>query len=155
MKFRIIVFLVSLIGFGAYNYFTSARRDSSGDIVSEGQIDSFSIQQGDCFNNTGATELTSLPAVPCADPHDNEVYAVFDIEMPTYESEDATFALAVEACLGRFDSFVGKAYEESQLDVLTLYPTVESWGDGDREIVCAVYDVNGEKLVGSAAGLGL
>lgn len=124
MKLKIIVFIVSLLGFGAYDYFTNARRDSSGDIVSEGQVDSFALKPGDCFDDTDFTNLTTLPAVPCADPHDNEVYAVFDISLPSYESEDVTFGLAVEACAERFDTFVGKTYEDSQLDILALYPTL-------------------------------
>lgn len=155
MKFRLVIFIISLIGFGVYNHFTSARRDGSGDIVSEGQIGSFEIKQGDCFNNTDFSNLTTLPAVPCAEPHDNEVYAVFDIPLPTYESDDETFRLAVEACTKRFDNFVGRTYEDSKLDILTLYPTLATWEEGDRGIVCAVFDVDGEKLMGTAEGLGI
>lgn len=155
MKPRLILFAIVLIVSGAYGYFTSAKRGDNGEIVSEGQINSFALKPGDCFDDTDSTNITSLPAVPCAEPHDNEVYAVFDVSLPTYESEEATFGLAVEACVDRFDSFVGKSYEESKLDILTLYPTLGSWQEGDREIVCAVYDIDGEKLVGSAEGIGL
>ena len=155
MKLRLIVFIISLIGFSAYNYFTNARRDGSGDIVSEGEIDSFAIKEGDCFDSTDFTNLTTLPAVPCPDPPDYEVYAVFDIPLPTYESEDVTFGMALDACAERFGRFVGTAYEDSKLDILALYPTFASWQEGDREVACAVYDVDGEKLVGTAEGLGI
>ena len=36
---------------------------------------------------------------------------------------------------------------------MTLYPTPQSWKQGnDREVVCAVYDMEANKLVGSAKG---
>jgi hypothetical protein len=36
-----------------------------------------------------------------------------------------------------------------------MYPSVESWKQDDREVVCAVFDMNANQLVGSAAGRGL
>jgi len=36
-----------------------------------------------------------------------------------------------------------------------MYPTSESWQQDDREVVCAVYDMDANKLVGTAAGRGL
>jgi hypothetical protein len=64
------------------------------------------------------------------------------------------FEYALEQCLDRFTGFVGIAYEVSELDILTLYPTQESWRQNDREVVCAVYDMNNTQLVGSARDLG-
>ena len=79
-------FLVyALIGLGviAYNVATEADRDGSGAIIDGGSVDAFTIRMGDCFDNTRslasdeAGEVSSLPGVPCSEPHDNEVYAVF------------------------------------------------------------------------------
>jgi hypothetical protein len=58
--------------------------------------------------------------------------------------------------LERFEAFVGKDYESSALDVASLYPSRESWtNQNDREVICAVYDVDANKLTGSVKGLGL
>ena len=52
-----------------------------------GNVDAFQMRVGDCFDDTAelgmdeAGEVSSLPGVPCADPHDNEVFAVFDVEV--------------------------------------------------------------------------
>jgi hypothetical protein len=54
--------------------------------------------------------------------------------------------------LERFEAFVGKDYESSALDVASLYPSRER---NDREVICAVYDVDANKLTGSVKGLGL
>lgn len=50
---------------------------------------------------------------------------------------------------GNVDAFVGRDYESSSLDIMTLFPTIESWAQNDREVICAVYDMNATKLVGS------
>jgi hypothetical protein len=151
----------AVIALGAYGYtsMTSADRDGSGAIVSGGSLGAFSIRVGDCFDDTsasfaeGVTEVTSLPAVPCNEPHDNEVFAVFDIQQSSFPQGDAMESIAYDTCLDRFESFVGRDYETSALDVLSLYPTEASWTQqGDREVVCAVYDMEANKLEGSAKG---
>jgi hypothetical protein len=58
---------------------------------------------------------------------------------------------AFEQCLDRFAGFVGVDYESSTLDITALYPSSQSWStQNDREVVCAVFEMNGEKLKGSA-----
>ena len=89
--------------------------------------------------------------MPCSEPHDNEVYAVFDLSQSEFPEGDAMSQFAFDACRNRFNSFVGLDYESSTLDILTLYPTRESWElQGDREVVCAVFEMNSKKLTGSA-----
>lgn len=155
-------------GFGAavaagaflVNSFMQADRDDSGAIVSEGSVGAFQMRVGDCFDdgNVFASEdnqVDSVPGVPCSKPHDNEVYAIFDVTMTSFPG-DSMGDLAHEACLERFEAFVGKDYESSSLDVASLYPTEESWNhQNDREVICAVYDVDANKLTGSVKGLRL
>lgn len=51
--------------------------------------------------------------------------------------------------------YVGRDYETSALDVVTMYPSPEGWDQNDREVVCALYDMSGAKLVGSVKGRGI
>jgi hypothetical protein len=147
-------YAVVVIGYLAYGAITEADRDESGAIVGEGSIDAFNMRVGDCFDNSYAIndEVSDLPGVPCSEPHDYETYAVFDISMDSYPTEDAMAELAYDSCLERFDSFVGLEYESSVLEIITMYPTNESWRQDDREVVCALYDMNEEKLIGSTRG---
>ena len=134
--------------------FMQADRDASGAIVDAGRVDAFQMQVGDCYNDStlDGEEVDSVPGVPCSDPHDNEVYALFDITDSSFPG-DAIADMAHAGCLERFESFVGKDYESSSLDITTLYPSRESWqGQNDREVVCAVYDVELAKLTGSVKG---
>lgn len=145
---------------GAYlvNTYMAADRDSTGAIVAAGSVDAFQMRVGDCFDD-GSTfsseEVDSVPGVPCSQPHDNEVYAVFDVSATTFPG-DKMADVAHEGCLERFEAFVGKDYESSSLDIASIYPTSDSWhGHNDREVVCAVYDVEAKKLTGTVKGLRL
>ena len=135
-----------------------ADRDDTGAIVAEGSVDAFNMRVGDCFDDGSAfddNEVNSVPGVPCAQPHDNEVYALFDVTETSFPG-DAIAEIAHEGCLARFEGFVGKDYESSSLDIATLYPSRESWQQqNDREVVCVVYDLAANKLTGSVKGLRL
>jgi hypothetical protein len=150
------------IAAGAFLVYSTmpADRDSSGAIVAEGSLDAFQMRVGDCFDDGSAfaeenAEVGDVPGVPCSKPHDNEVYAVFDVSVATFPGEQMA-DMAHEGCLERFESFVGRDYESSSLDIATLYPSRESWNEqNDREVVCAVYDIELAKLTGSVKGRSL
>lgn len=154
---KFLVYAAIGLGFVSYNVFTQADRDASGAIVSGGSVDAFTIRLGDCFNNTASFgadesgEVSSLPGVPCTEPHDNEVFAVFDVDFEAFPGDDVMSERAFQGCLARFEGFVGTVYEDSTLDITAMYPSSESWSiQNDREVVCAVYDMNEGKLTGSA-----
>ncbi len=153
---KVAAYVVAALGFGIYGAVTDADRDDSGAIVEAGTLDAFQVRLGDCFDDpdTYSEEFSSLPGVPSSEPHDNEAYAVFDLTLesyPEYEIAD----ISESSCIDRFESYVGRDYETSALDVVTMYPTKESWAQNDREVVCALYDMSGEKLVGSVRGSGI
>ena len=153
------LYIVIAVGVAAYNLVTQADRDDSGAIVDAGNIDAFAVKTGDCFDDPtsdASGEVSSLRGVPCSEPHDNEAFAVFDVDVASFPGDDEIADLAFDACLERFEPFVGRDYESSSLDVYALYPTQDSWNHhNDREVVCAVFDMEANKLTGSVAGLSL
>lgn len=150
------VYLMAVVGFGIYGAATSVDRDSSGAIVAEGNIGAFNVRVGDCFNDVGFDdEVSSVPGVPCSDPHDNEAYAVFDVSVPSYPEGEGMSELAYESCMDRFAAYVGKDYESSSLEITTMFPSQQSWRENDREVICAVYDMNAQKLTGTTRGSAL
>ena len=150
-------YAVVVMGYLAYGAVTNADRDDGGTIVGGGTIDALHLRVGDCFDESSSfgEGISDVPGVPCAQPHDYETYAVFDVSFDSFPSEESLGAIAYDSCLERFDSFVGLEYADSVLQVITLNPTAESWKQGDREIVCALYDMNNEKLIGSTQGSGI
>ncbi len=118
----------------------------------------FSLEVGDCFNdpNTTALQVAEVDAVPCAEPHDNEVYAVADHpagDDDPYPGVRALDTYGWDYCLGEFAGYVGISYEDSRLEVSYLQPSTDSWeDDDDREIVCFLYDFDLRRLRGSMQG---
>jgi hypothetical protein len=61
--------------------------------------------------------------------------------------------IGADRCLEEFEAYVGIPYEDSVLEFdAYLYPTAETWGAGDREIVCAAYNLDLTPLTGSVKG---
>lgn len=151
------IYIAVALGFFIYGATSEVDRDGSGAIIGEGNVNAFQVRVGDCFDDSRSfsDEISSLPGVPCSEPHDNEAYAVIDLTIATYPEGEGMETLAFESCMERFNSFVGQEYDSSSLDILTMYPSAESWKQDDREVVCAVYDIDAQKLVGSAKGRAL
>lgn len=116
----------------------------------------FDLAVGDCFDDTtGEEEISDVPVVDCAEPHDNEVFHVFDVADGDFPGEDALVQSAEEGCLPAFESYVGRDYATSRLDIFPITPTATSWSSGDREVICALYDVELVKLEGSMRDSGV
>ncbi len=112
-----------------------------------GEGDVFSLEVGDCMDDFGtADDISSVPIVDCNEKHDAEVYAVEDIPEGSYPGADAVSDAADEICLAAWEDFVGISYEESLLNYAALTPSEDSWGLGDREVVCTIskFDESGE-----------
>ena len=159
---NLVFYAIVIVGAVAYNAVTTADRDNSGAIVESGSLGAFDVRVGDCFDDapadstTGNGQVTSIPGVPCSEPHDNEIFAVFDVEMDEFPGDDEINQQVYDLCMQRFESFVGQNYESSSLEITMMYPSRESWArTNDREAVCAVYDMSLAKLEGSAKGRGL
>ena len=134
-----------------------AERGDSGEIETAGSVDAFKMQVGDCFDDQTAfsDEVSDVPGVPCASPHDNEVFATFDVSENEWPGEDQLNELANEGCLDRFEAAIGATYDESVLMFTTLIPSKGSWGQrADREVVCAAYHMELEKLTGTVLNSG-
>jgi hypothetical protein len=121
-------------------------------VTACGSASVFDLSVGDCFDDpSSGGEISSVDAVDCAEPHDNEVYALYDYDGDSYPGEEAMSAAADEGCESRFEDYVGIPYFDSELFSTHLTPTQESWDRGDREVVCVLYEPE-EKLTGSMEG---
>jgi len=99
------------------------------------------LEAGDCVNGIrGAQEFRRLPTVPCAQPHEAEVFAVFTLAGSAWPGEAAVRAQA-ENCVTRLPGYAPAAAVDDKLDVFSLHPTRESWGQGDRLVTCLAVDL--------------
>jgi len=134
-----------------------AQRDDAGQITEAGAVDAFEVRVGDCFDDTafGAEQISEVPGVPCVDPHDNEVYALFDVQ-GEWPGDERIEELAYTGCHERFESAIGKSYEDSVIDYTVIYPSEGSWNEfDDREVICVGYHMEYDKLTGTIMSSGL
>ena len=133
-----------------------AERAETGEIESAGSVDAFALRVGDCFNDQSGTEVSDVPGVPCSEPHDNEVFAAFDLQMSAWPGDEVASEAADQGCLERFQAAIGATYEESIFEFFHLIPTADSWNiRDDREVLCAAYHIELEKLTQSVIGSGM
>ncbi len=148
--------VAAFAGTGAFD--DNTTRDEAGAIVEAGGLGAFQMQVGDCFNDPEdltAELVASVEGVPCHEPHDNEVFAEFDVSYAVFPGQDEVYDDALWRCLDHFEAYVGNDYESSSLALSALTPSDGSWVEGDREVTCFVYDGMLKKLTGTARGSGL
>jgi hypothetical protein len=120
----------------------------------------FDLAIGDCFDDGdiavgGVEEVGDVPMVECAEPHDNEVYAVVTIDSDVFPGDIAIQSRADEVCHEAFEGFVGLDYQTSTLDFGWLVPTADTWEAGDRVVACFVYRMDLQKVTGTLEGTGI
>lgn len=127
---------------------------TGGDTGTDEGQDVFSIKVGDCLNDADVTgEVSAVPIVDCSEPHDSEAFYAEDLADGDFPGSDEINAQADAMCNQPFIDFVGKSYEESAYDYTWYSPTEQSWGSGDREILCVAYADSLEKMTGSIEGI--
>ncbi len=121
-----------------YSGFTDAERDDSGSIVDSGNLSVFKLKVGDCLSEDfgDQTKVADTTAVPCAEPHFYEVYyssAVSYQDRPSDMPDKAN-----DICDSQFLSHYGIVSEDTDYTFSSLFPTVESWANGDRDVSCLI-----------------
>ena len=122
-------------------------------IACQGNV--FALKVGDCFNGTSTGTVSNVSVVACTAAHDAEVFDVFDYPAPPtgYPGDTAISQVVADRCGPDFATFDGVDITQSSLTVGQLVPSTDSWGSGDRQIICFVKSSTpGHQLTGSAKG---
>jgi len=129
--------------------------------ITVNEVSVFDLEVGDCWTATttdgdSGPLVTTAQVVDCDDPHLAEVIfigqidAEDDAEFPGITGRDNA---AEDLCQPAFVDYVGIPLAASELGLLWLAPTEESWTEsGDRTVTCAVQALDGDPLVGSIEG---
>jgi hypothetical protein len=148
----IVVVVVIAVGIGGFIF--SASRSATGEIDRSGDMTANDLRVGDCFDlkEPDAEEVSDVTAHPCTEAHEYEVFYIGAVAEGAYPGLDALTEFVIDNCEPAFGGYVGTAYLDSQLDFSWLYPSDDSWGDGDRSVQCAVYDPANARLTASLKG---
>ncbi len=118
----------------------------------------FELADGTCFNDPAveSDEISEVPVVDCTEPHDNEVFATFQLPDGEFPGVATMQDSAMDACIERFDDWAGISFIDSALQVYVITPTANSWElKDDREIACVTYREDEATMTGSMAGAGV
>ncbi len=141
--------------------FDNTTRDDDGQITNGGEISIFNVQVGDCLKDGDLANLETQGSVsesvgvPCTEPHKYEVFGEKIVSDLDSFSRVAVISEAEEFCLSSFQSYIGVAYKDSLLEFTYLFPTEDSWANGDKEITCLVESGSNEMLNVSVRNSGL
>ncbi|MEJ1230986.1 MAG: septum formation family protein [Galbitalea sp.] len=118
------------------------------------------LQVGDCIDDTlsAAVGTMAVPSiVSCQTPHKAEIVFVGMTDRAPdtqgYPGDAWLSSHVQELCELPFQSYVGTPVATSSLGREVFFPSEETWTDGDRSVVCAVYDP-AQQTIGSLAGSG-
>jgi hypothetical protein len=88
--------------------------------------------------------------VSCDQPHDAEVYFRYEFTSGPYPGDELVTDELKSVCRDEFEGYVGADFETSALNFWALWPTQGAWEAGNRLGECALFDLNSNKLTGSA-----
>jgi uncharacterized RDD family membrane protein YckC len=133
-----------------------AQAEETGPTGAE-EVDIADLKVGDCLVESlpgEGEEIFSVQTLPCSAPHGEEVFAAMTRPdgQGDFPGMEAITAQAEGFCVAEFEDFVGLSYAESALYLGVITPSEESWSEGDRSIVCTIYDPAGE-VSGSLRGV--
>jgi hypothetical protein len=119
----------------------------------------FAMKVGDCLNDgesaDGTGTVTSVPIVKCRVSHDSEVIpgVLLKGADSAFPGSDIVEKSADQKCLGPYEKFTGATLKTTRLDYTYYFPSADSWKQGDRQVLCVVYDPHGP-VVGTLKGKG-
>lgn len=103
----------------------------------------FDLELGDCFDTEDITTVDEVVVLDCEEPHVYEVFGVSEYDAgadDAYPGEEPLNDAADEACRPAFEDYVGVSYDVSEWFATFINPSVGTWAEGDREILCVLHE---------------
>lgn len=128
------------------------QSESSGNFAGSdrGSVNVFHLQPGQCFHNPSAGRtvfgVTQVSVVPCTEPHDAQVFAVFRARGTAFPGETVLRRQAAAGCRSRLAGNVDKSKLRRGMDLRFLFPAEASWGKGQRNISCFILNTRQQMI---------
>lgn len=126
-------------------------RNSDGEVTAVTRLKAHELRSGDCFDDPPdpATRIDEVLALPCAEPHDNQVFTIEQHEATPTDSYPGAGELDLYARTACAATFQQEVQRREALDFSAVVPSASSWERGDRSIVCLLWNRDFYKLDGS------
>jgi hypothetical protein len=101
-------------------------------MTPSGKLSVLDLEVGDCLNDVPAGP-SEVDAVLCREPHDVEVFAVFDLDFVSWPGTGTVERHAQHRC----DTRLERDDPSTEASARALYPSKRAWiDDADHEVVC-------------------
>ena len=102
----------------------------------KGTVSATEVKAGDCLKELPASGLViTVDTAACGEPHTGEIFSV--MKMP---EGDFPGQFAIEEyqnkCAPELAKYSPEAAEDPDVGLFVLYPSEDSWGQGDRTVTC-------------------
>ena len=105
-------------------------------IFDKGTVSATDVKAGDCLKELPASGLViTVDTAPCGEPHTGEIFSVM-----TMPEGDFPGQFAIEEyqnkCGPELAKYSPEAADDPEVGLFVLYPSEDSWGQGDRSVTC-------------------
>lgn len=105
-------------------------------LVSKGTVTATDVKVGDCLKEIpGNTRVLTVDTVGCDQPHAGEVFAVLLMPEGGFPGQPAIEEYQSK-CEPELASYAPSAITDDSVQLYVLYPTAETWEQGDRAVTC-------------------
>jgi hypothetical protein len=92
----------------------------------------------DCFDDPKGRRTSTVTLLACTRSHTAQVTHTFSLPRGRRPGEPSVVKKAEQGCTARQDAYFRKHPSPVPLQAWHVYPTQETWGLGDREVICYV-----------------
>ena len=105
-------------------------------IIGKGTVTATDVEEGDCLAEIPASgRVLTVQTVDCNQSHAGEVYAVLTMPKGDFPG-DAAIEAYQNRCEPELAAYSPDAITDDSIQMYVLYPTAETWEQGDRAVTC-------------------
>ena len=112
----------------------------------------FRLHPGQCFDSR-PNGIAGAHAIPCAQPHDGEIYGDFRVADRSWPGTAPLGEQARRGCQSRLGGYLNPQLNTSGLAESYAYPNEGAWAAGVHSVICEIR-TTGAKLTGSVRASG-
>jgi hypothetical protein len=105
-------------------------------LIGKGTVTATDVKVGDCLKEIpGSTRVLTVDTIGCDETHAGEVFAVLLMPEGDFPGQSAIEEYQ-NKCEPELSSYSPAAITDNSVQLYVLYPTAETWDQGDRAVTC-------------------
>ena len=105
-------------------------------LFDKGTVSAADVEAGDCLEELPASGLVvTVDTAPCGEPHTGEIFSVMTMPDGHFPGQSAIEDYQ-NRCAPELAKYSPAAANDPGVGLFVLYPSEDSWGQGDRTVTC-------------------